>query len=256
MSVCVCSFSLTLFCLCSPWWRRYRCRPRRWCAVWCWTCRRLQPDSSDRTDGEKHECISNWKELKIPFHDVLMWLYVCYRGDEDLQSLLLGADVFGGIDHCSRGAAAVQLWRGNKNTKTFSYFRITYRCQANIWCTNLRKNSSKSELRCVFWPQSGWDAGSPSALPVWCLYSCCRSACRTPSRPPPPEDTTENIKTEQNKSVCPCVSVCVCVVYPVLVGETPDPSGHFHSEDEEQEEEELQAKTRVTSVCWWSSHME
>lgn len=95
---------------------------------------------------------SRWREtgmcqqLEFLFHnemiqqDVLMWLYVlymwvrnpvCYRGDEDLQSLLLGADVFGGIDHGSRGAAAVQLWRGNKNTETFSYFWIKYRCQTN-----------------------------------------------------------------------------------------------------------------------------
>lgn len=139
-------FPYRLFCLFSPWWRRYRCRPRRWCAVWCWTSRRLQPDSSDRADGEKQECVNNWKELEFLFHnemiqqDVLMWLYVlykwvrnpvCYRGDEDLQSLLLGADVFGGIDHGSRGAAAVQLWRGNKNTETFSYFWIKYRCQTN-----------------------------------------------------------------------------------------------------------------------------
>lgn len=60
-----------------------------------------------------------------------------------------------------------------------------------------------------------------------------------------------------------CVSVCVCVVYPVLVGETPDPSGHFHSEDEEQEEEELKDENKSHSrkkhgvlfskTCWRSS---
>lgn len=121
-------------------------------------------------------------------------------------------------------------------------------------------NSSKSEPRRVVWPQSGWDAGSPSVLPVWCLYSCCKSACRTPSRPPPPEDTTENIKTPRLSETKVCVSVCVCVVYPVLVGETPDPSGHFHSEDEEQEEEELKDENKSHSrkkhgvlfskTCW------
>lgn len=35
---------------------------------------------------------------------------VCrYRGDEDLQSILLGADIFSGIDHRPCGPAAVQL---------------------------------------------------------------------------------------------------------------------------------------------------
>lgn len=32
------------------------------------------------------------------------------------------------------------------------------------------------------------------------------------------------------------------ILYPVLVGETPDPSSHLHGEDEEQEEEELMKK--------------
>lgn len=32
-----------------------------------------------------------------------------YRGDEDLQPLLLGADVLGGVDHRPRRAAAVEL---------------------------------------------------------------------------------------------------------------------------------------------------
>lgn len=38
-----------------------------------------------------------------------------YRGDEDLQALLFGADVSGGVDHRPRGAAAVQLQAGSHN---------------------------------------------------------------------------------------------------------------------------------------------
>lgn len=41
---------------------------------------------------------------------------LCYLGDEDLQTIFLGADIFGGIDHRPCRAAAVQLGRGNKNT--------------------------------------------------------------------------------------------------------------------------------------------
>lgn len=39
-----------------------------------------------------------------------------YRGDQGLQTLLLGADIFGGINHCPCGAAAVELRGGNQNT--------------------------------------------------------------------------------------------------------------------------------------------
>lgn len=39
-----------------------------------------------------------------------------YRGDQGLQTLLLGADIFGGINHRPCGAAAVQLRGGNQNS--------------------------------------------------------------------------------------------------------------------------------------------
>lgn len=39
-----------------------------------------------------------------------------YRGDQGLQTLPLGADIFGGIDHRPCGAAAVELRGGNQNT--------------------------------------------------------------------------------------------------------------------------------------------
>ena len=39
---------------------------------------------------------------------------VSYRGDQDLQAFLLGADVLGRVDHGPRGAAAVQLGGGNE----------------------------------------------------------------------------------------------------------------------------------------------
>lgn len=55
---------------------------------------------------------------------------------------------------------------------------------------------------------------------------------------------------QQNE--CMCVCVC-CVVYPVLVGEAPDPSSHFHSEDDEQEEEELNKKASFLRVLFCSS---
>lgn len=50
--------------------------------------------------------------------------------------------------------------------------------------------------------------------------------------------------------------MCVFVVYPVLVGETPDPGSHFHSEDEEQEEEELNKETRVRFLSIFSAAAE
>lgn len=39
-----------------------------------------------------------------------------YRGDQGLQTLLLGADIFGGINHRPCGAAAVELRGGSQNT--------------------------------------------------------------------------------------------------------------------------------------------
>ena len=43
-----------------------------------------------------------------------------YRGDEDLQALLLGADVLGRVDHGPCGAATVQLGGGDTTTTTSS----------------------------------------------------------------------------------------------------------------------------------------
>lgn len=39
---------------------------------------------------------------------------VCYRGDQDFQSFLFGADIVGSIEHGPCRAAAVQLW-GSKH---------------------------------------------------------------------------------------------------------------------------------------------
>lgn len=103
-----------------------------------------------------------------------------YRGDEDLQSLLLGADVFGRVDHCPRGATAVELW-WRKQTARLELLNPRPFTPENI-CQ-----------RSVCSLQSGWVAGSPSAPPVWWSGSWCTSLCRTPSRPPPP-DGAENTR--------------------------------------------------------------
>ena len=62
-----------------------------------------------------------------------------YRGDEDLQALLLGADVLGRVDHGPRGAAAVQL--GNKRSTTSASLAFISLTQIYWWQYRLRVNT-------------------------------------------------------------------------------------------------------------------
>lgn len=55
-----------------------------------------------------------------------------YRGDQGLQTLLLGADIFGGINHRPCGAAAVQLRGRNQNTVLVHLTDLTSLITLNI----------------------------------------------------------------------------------------------------------------------------
>lgn len=69
----------------------------------------------------------------------------CYRGDEGLQSFLLGADIFGSIDHHPGGAAAVQLQREHEMFESFIHL-LLFICYIT-WCSHSKVDEAERLLQ-------------------------------------------------------------------------------------------------------------
>lgn len=77
----------------------------------------VEDDNSNTTTTERSGCVRQAR----------------YRGDEGLQAILFGADVFGGVNHRPRGAAAVQLRAGSHNISSSREKRNRLMTPGRMW---------------------------------------------------------------------------------------------------------------------------